>query len=423
MSFEKIENSHLNESFYRIKHSSGLTVIVYPKKGFTSSYAIIGTNFGSINSRFISNGEEITVPDGTAHYLEHKLFESEDGDAFEKYAKTGASANAYTSFDRTCYNFSCTDRFYESLEILLELVQSPYFTKETIAKEQGIISQEIKMYDDDSDWKVRMNLMQALYKNHPINIDIAGSVESIAEITPEILYKCYDSYYKLDSMVLCVVGNVDPEKVLKIVDDNIKIRENTDTKSIFPEEPYEVAEKYIEQKMSVSIPMFEIGFKTKPNDDLPFVEENIMRRIMLSAFSGDCSSLYRRLLDKGLVNSTFCYATMIGKGYRSIIFNSESRNPDEAAKEILESVRELHEKGISEEDFEMVKRGIYGSTAKSFDKLSNIASGIISSEFFGYKYFDLVDKIETITVEDVNKFLKNIIDPENYAVSVIRCID
>lgn len=266
MEFTKIENKRINEEYYRMEHSSGLTLLVYPKKGFNSAYASIGTKFGSIYSKFIYNGREITVPDGTAHYLEHKLFESEDGDAFSKYAKTGASANAFTSFDKTCYLFSCTDKFKESLEILIDLVQSPYFTKETVAKEQGIISQEIKMYDDSPDWRVMMNLFQGLYHNHPINIDIAGSVESIAEITPEILYECYNSYYNLHNMVMTVVGGVDPAEVLKIVDEKIKPSEKVDTKVIFPEEPYKVAKNYTEQVLPVTVPMFELGFKEGNTD-------------------------------------------------------------------------------------------------------------------------------------------------------------
>ena len=222
MNFELIENKRIGEKYYKLHHKSGLTIIVYPKEGFNSTYAQIGTNFGSINNHFITNGRKIKVPDGTAHYLEHKLFESEEGDAFTQYAKTGALANAYTSFEKTCYLFSCTEKFRESLEILLDLVQSPYFTPETVAKEQGIIGQEIKMYDDSPDWRVMMNLQQAMYHNNPINIDIAGTVETIAEITPEILYDCYNSYYNLNNMVMCIAGRVSPEEVLEIADRKLK---------------------------------------------------------------------------------------------------------------------------------------------------------------------------------------------------------
>ena len=195
MDIKEIKSVALAERYYKVKHDSGLTIYVYPKEGYSSTYAIFGTKYGSINNCFkVDNGETVSVPDGIAHYLEHKLFESEDGDAFSRYAKTGANANAYTSFDKTCYLFSCTDNFEESLEILLDFVQSPYFTKETVAKEQGIIGQEIKMYDDSPSWRVMFNMLMNMYKTHPVRIDIAGTVESIAKITPEYLYTCYNTY-------------------------------------------------------------------------------------------------------------------------------------------------------------------------------------------------------------------------------------
>ena len=197
MQVKEFVSEKLREKYYEIEHSSGLRIFVLPKEGYRSTYAIIGTPFGSINTEFDLKDGKVRVPDGIAHYLEHKLFESEDGDAFAKYAETGANANAYTSFDKTCYLFNCTEQFEKSLSILLELVTSPYFTEETVAKEQGIIGQEIKMYEDSPEWRVLFNLLGAMYHNHPVKVDIAGSIESIAEITPESLYTCYNSYYNL----------------------------------------------------------------------------------------------------------------------------------------------------------------------------------------------------------------------------------
>ncbi len=203
MSVQEIKSQLTGDKYYKVKHKSGLNIYVYEKEGYNSTYAVFGTRYGSINTTFSSNGgEKMTVPDGIAHYLEHKLFECEDGDAFAKYAKTGANANAFTSFDKTCYLFSTTDNFKESLEILLDFVQRPYFTEETVAKEQGIIGQEIKMYDDSPEWRVMFNLLEIMYHNHPVKIDIAGTVESIAKITPELLYKCYNTFYNLTNMAL-----------------------------------------------------------------------------------------------------------------------------------------------------------------------------------------------------------------------------
>ncbi len=423
MNFTEIENQRLGEKYYKLRHSSGLTVIVYPKDGFNSTYAVIGTHFGSINSEFIHNGKKIKVPDGTAHYLEHKLFESEDGDAFSKYAKTGASANAYTSFNTTCYLFSCTDKFEESLEILIDLVQSPYFTKETVAKEQGIIGQEIKMYEDSPDWKVMMNLLQAMYQNHPINIDIAGTVDTIANITPETLYECYNSYYNLNNMVMCIAGNVTPNQVLEIIDRKLKINEKLDTHTVFPDEPYEVGKKYVEQKLPVAVPMFEMGFKENASETPAEIKEAVCTDIILTAFSGESSPLYRKLTDKKLINSTFDSEYLEGSGYRAVIFSGESQNPRLVAETILDAVKELHKTGISEEDFQRAKRSVYGRTLGAFDSPSSVATGIINSHFYSREIFESVECIASITLDDVNSRLKDELDPENYALSVVTGID
>ena len=218
-----IKNEVLNEGYYEIDSDSGLKIFVYPKPKHNSTYAIFGTKYGSIDCAFkIDDSETVKVPEGITHYLEHKLFESEDGDAFSKYAKTGASANAYTSFDKTCYLFSTGDNFDESLKILLDFVQQPYFTEQTVQKEQGIIGQEITMYDDDPGWRVYFNLLRAIYHKNPVRIDIAGTIESISHINAELLYKCYNSFYNLHNMVLVVCGNVTPEQVLSIANERLK---------------------------------------------------------------------------------------------------------------------------------------------------------------------------------------------------------
>ena len=414
------ENKKLKESYYRIKHSSGLTLLVFPKKGYNSVYASIGTKFGSIYSSFMSDGRKITVPDGTAHYLEHKLFESEDGDAFSKYAKTGASANAYTSFDTTCYLFSCTDHFRQSLEILIDLIQSPYFTKETVAKEQGIISQEIKMYDDSPDWRVMMNLLMGMYKEHPINKDIAGTVETIAEITPEILYDCYNSYYNLNNMVMAVSGGVDPYEVLEIIDKKIKPDKPVETSIILPEEPYGVARGYTQQILPVTVPLFELGFKEACGRESASGKELICTSILLDMFIGESSSLYRELTDKKLINSGFGSEYMEGLGYRSVILSGESRDPSEVSRIIREAAAELHHTGIDEQALERSKRAVYGRMVSTFDSKQAIAAELINGEFYGREIFEPVDILEKLTADDINSRLRDQLDPENTCLSVVK---
>ncbi|MCL2694636.1 MAG: insulinase family protein, partial [Oscillospiraceae bacterium] len=234
-----IKNRRVGEEYRVIKHPSGLTICLYPMKGFESAYALFAAKYGSVDVTFKTNedGDFVTVPAGIAHYLEHKLFENDECDAFQLYAKTGANANAFTSFDKTAYLFSCSQKFEENLRILLSFVQEPYFTDESVAKEQGIIAQEIRMMEDDPGWRVFYNGLQAVYHNNPVRIDIGGTVESIAEIDKELLYRCYKTFYNLNNMVLSIAGNFDVEKTLEICDELLKPTPDLGLEAVFPKEP------------------------------------------------------------------------------------------------------------------------------------------------------------------------------------------
>ena len=238
MKINQITNEKLGETVYTAVHPSGLEIRVMPKKGYDSAYAVFGVKYGSIDTAVKNeSGEFETIPEGTAHFLEHKLFESEELDAFERFAKTGASANAYTSFDKTCYLFSCSGNFKQNLDILLDFVRHPYFTQKTVEKEQGIIGQEIRMYRDVPDWRVLFNLLCAMYKNHPVRIDIAGTEESIAEISADLLYKCYENFYNLGNMALAVAGNVTVEEVIESAD-----------RLLTKDEEFSIDRKFIEEE-------------------------------------------------------------------------------------------------------------------------------------------------------------------------------
>ena len=270
MNKEIVSSPALGEQFQRVEHPSGLTILLCPMEGYSTAYAMFAAKVGSIDTTFKTQHEEdfVEVPPGIAHFLEHKMFECEDGDAFAKYAKTGASANAFTSFDRTAYLFSCTGNFRESMEILLDFVSRPYFTPETVQKEQGIIGQEIRMYDDDPGWRSLFNLLQALYHVNPVRLDIAGTTDSIAEITDQLLYRCYHTFYSLGNMVLTVAGNFRPEDVLEAADKILKKGEDIRIQWRKAQEPREVAQSYVEQPLSVSTPLFQLGFKGTAGDSL-----------------------------------------------------------------------------------------------------------------------------------------------------------
>ncbi len=418
MQIKEFKSERLREKYYEIEHSSGLRIFVLPKEGYRSTYAIIGTPFGSINTQFELKEGKVTVPDGIAHYLEHKLFESEDGDAFSKYAETGANANAYTSFDKTCYLFNCTEQFSKSLSILLELVTSPYFTKETVAKEQGIIGQEIKMYEDSPEWRVLFNLLGAMYHNHPVRVDIAGSIESIAEITPESLYTCYNSYYNLHNMALSVVGNVDIDEVLEICDKYLKEQENAEVISLFPDEPYEIKESYVEQIFPVAVPIFNFGFKLK-GDRLHTEEELANLDVLLFMLASSTSPMYRELMDKELINSTFSYEMFEGGGYSAILFSGESRDPQKVSKIIKAYFDKAKAEGLLETDFIDAKKATYGDALSSLNSVDTVANMLEDFYFSKRKIFDYYDAIGNADISKAQKLLAEI-DTENSALSVVK---
>ncbi len=419
MNIKEIKSQRIGDSYYKINHPSGLTIYVYPKEGYNSAYAIFGTKYGSVNTCFsVDDGEKITVPDGIAHYLEHKLFESEDGDAFVRYAKTGANANAYTSFEKTCYLFSCTDKFDESLEILLDFVQDPYFTAQTVAKEQGIIGQEIKMYDDSADWRVMFNMLEGMYKNHPVKIDIAGTVESIAEITAEKLYDVYNVFYNLNNMVLCVSGNVTVEQVLKTADKMLKPCEKHEITNYFEDEPYEICKPYVEQSFPVSMPLFNLGFKEKA-DCLLDEKKTAQTDILLSMLASQSSVLYRNLMDANLINSSFSYELFEGPGYCSVIFGGESREPKQAAEMIKQYISKLKEEGLNKEDFELAQKDVYGDIISSLNSVSSISNTITDYHFCDNELFTYIDAVAETTFEDVCNRLDEMLDVNNCTLSVV----
>lgn len=418
---EEIKCNITEDKYYKVHHKSGLTIYIYPKEGFKSTYALFGAKYGSINTTFVKdNGEQVVVPDGIAHYLEHKLFECEDGDAFVKYAKTGASANAYTSFDKTCYLFSCSDNFEESLKILLEFVQEPYFTEETVQKEQGIIGQEIRMYDDDPSWRVMFNLLGAMYHTHPVKIDIAGTVESIAKITPQKLYDCYNGFYNLNNMALVVVGGCAKlDLIIDMANKYLKDSPVKDVSSTFPTEPEGVITDYVEQKFPVSVPMFHLGFKEDVKKERLTNKEMAESAILLFAVASGSSELYKILEDKGLINNTFDYEHFEGPFYSSVFFGGESTNPKEASKIIREYIDNLCKTGISSNDFEIAKKAVYGEGISSLNRNETIANIIMDGDFSNREIFNYLEEVKATTLEDVNRRLLEQLDSTKSSLSVI----
>lgn len=419
----EIKNELLDEKCYHIVHPTGLNIYVMPKPGYSGTYAVFGTNYGSIDTKILNkNGEVEDIPEGTAHFLEHKLFESEDLDAFARYAKTGANANAYTSFDTTCYLFSCTGDFAASLRILLDFVQSPYFTEQTVAKEQGIIGQEITMYKDVADWEVLFNLLRALYHSHPVRIDIAGTVESIAQISAQTLYDCYNNFYNLNNMVLAVAGNVDVDEIVSICDELLKPCDEFRFERKPHDEPESIVQNYIEEKLSVAAPIFSFGYKESYGLPKRSLKQRIAASILLEMLAGTTSELYNSLLEQELINTSFGFEQFTGFGYAATFFSGESKNPEEVARQINSYISKVRSKGIDANAFERTRRKLYGRAVMSFNDIDEVANDLVGAHFDGTGVFDDIEIYRTITVDDVKEVLDNTMREEYAALSVIKPI-
>lgn len=417
----EVKNERLSESYFEIDHPSGLKILVYPKPGYKSAYAVFGTRYGSIDTQFRLPEDEdfTTVPEGIAHFLEHKLFESEELDAFQRYAETGASANAYTSFDKTCYLFSCTGNFKASLEILLDFVMHPYFTAATVQKEQGIIGQEIRMCRDEPGWEALFQLLRAMYKNHPVRIDIAGIEESISHITADLLYKCYHTFYNLSNMVLCVAGGVTAEDVLEVADRLLPVQKPVKIERKFHEEPRGVNTPYVEETLAVASPIFSLGFKESITTPERTLREILLSRIVLEAVCGKTTPFYTELLEAGLINTSFDYEYFCGYGYAATIFTGESPDAKEVQTRLIARIRDLQETGIGEADFERIRKKLYGRAVMAFNDIDGIANAMVAAHFCGEGLFDEVETLGALTLDEANERLRRSIDTTSAALAVI----
>lgn len=417
----------LREKYYYIKHKSGLDIYVFPKK-MASSYALFATKYGSIDSRFKKKGdtEFIEVPNGIAHFLEHKMFENEDGeDTFAKFARTGAQANAYTSFNITAYLFSATERFYESLDILLDYVTHPYFTKENVDKEQGIIAQEIRMGEDHPGRVLTFGMLKAMYEHHNINIDIAGTVESIAQITPELLYSCYNTFYNLNNMALCVCGDVDVDNVLACADRNLKEAEPFDVISEAKPETPEVYKKRFTANMQVSMPMYAIGIKDIEisADPIERMKKNAAISVISDMLFGKSSGFFNRLYDNGTVSGSIDLWAEHNRSYSFISLSGEANDPEEVYNEFLKLVEETKLKGLDREEFVRCKRVMYAGLVKSFDSTEEIANNFLGYAFDEGDILDFTDIMGKLDYEYTDDLFKAMFKEDYYTLSTVYPIE
>ena len=428
----------LNEKVYFEHLKNGLDIIIVPKKGATNYYAMYATHFGSLNDKFkVPGDEEITVvPDGVAHFLAHKLFEESDGvNALDKLSKIGANANAYTTFNHTAYLFSCNDRFDEAFDILLKFVQNPYLTEENVEKEKGIIGQEIRMYDDDPDWQVFFQLLHAMFgEAHAATKDIAGTVETISQITPEILYKCYNTFYDPSNMVICVAGDVDPEKILTKIKESVKgDTEKSKIERYYGEMPKTVYKKKVEKEMDVSIPMAVLGFRDKnfinvceagyKNENIDLVKRSVAIQILLSIIAGESSDTYDELYNMGAIIEPISIDYTFEEDYAYSSFAFESNQTTKVVERIKQEIVKLKDNGIKDEVFQRTKKRLYGEYAKLFNDATNIARIFTSDYFKGINSFRYIDAYQTIDKEYVQNVLNEHFDFENMAISIVKPLE
>lgn len=417
-----IEYEQLQETLYHEKMSNGLDVYVLPKKGFNKTYAVFTTKYGSIDNRFVPLGknEMVHVPDGIAHFLEHKLFEKADGDVFQDFSKQGASANAFTSFTRTAYLFSSTSNVERNLETLIDFVQDPYFTEKTVEKEKGIIGQEINMYDDNPDWRLYFGVIENMYKEHPVRIDIAGTVESISHITKDLLYECYETFYHPSNMLLFIVGPVDPEAIISQVRENQGKKPYTDQPEIKRKEVKEqeaVFRKEKEIKMNVQGPKCLVGLKSKNPFKLgkELLKHELSMNLLLEALFGKSSAQYESLYEKGYIDETFSFDFTAEYGFGFAAIGGDTPEPDQLAEDISSMLLRAGEL-ITAEKIELARKKKIGTFLKALNSPEYIANQFTRYAFLDMSLFDVVTVLEQITLEDVQNVIQEEISADRLTV-------
>ena len=411
----------LDEEVFWDKLPNGLTLAVVPRPGFQKKLAYFVTDHGSIHTEFSMDGKAYTAPAGVAHYLEHKLFDMPRGEVSAEFAALGANPNAFTSYDMTAYYFTCTENFEQCLSLLLEFVSTPYFTEESVAKEQGIIGQEIDMTADNPDTRVFENLMAAMYQTHPIRVPILGSRETIAQITPQVLHDCHKALYNPENMILCVVGDVDPDGVRELA--CRVLPQSRDTKSKTRncwQEKMTCVQPEIYDAMEISMPTFQLGFKCEA---LEKGEEAIRREIIgdlaAEALFGESSPLYLELYERGLIDSSFGGGFEMVEGMSMLTASGDSDDPRAVRDAILERAKVLAEQGIEEADFMRMKRSALGRRIRDLDSFDSICFRLCAYHFSGFDYFRFPAVYQTVGIGDIREFLGRVVTGERCSLSVI----
>ncbi|PIC71861.1 peptidase M16 [Sporosarcina sp. P2] len=421
---KEVNFDQLQEKIYTETLDNGLKVVILPKRGFSKTFVTFTTKYGSIDRTFKPHGKDelITVPDGIAHFLEHKMFEKEDGDVFQKFSLNGASANAYTTFGRTAYLFSATNKLKENTKILLDFVQQPYFTKQTVDKEKGIIAQEITMYDDQPDWRLYFGTIENLYENHPVKIDIAGTVESIQDITAEHLYTCYETFYHPSNMLLFIVGAVKPEEMMEFIKEDQAKKSFDKPEAIerqFPTESTEVDVSERTLTMDVSKPKLNIGMKCNKVDlqGQEMLEAELSANLVLDSLFGRTSAFYEKANAEGLVDESFSYEFTMEEGYGFAMVGSDTDEPERLEKLIRHTIKDAKSNWpVLEEDLNRMRRKKIGQFMRSLNSIEFIANQYTRYEFNEMNLFDVVPTLEKLSMDKLKEAFAMFSDDNSYTI-------
>ena len=419
---KRLDYPQLNETLYRETLPNGLTVAVVPRRGFSKKLAYFVTDYGSIHTRYRFAGGEWEAPAGVAHYLEHKMFDLPGRDVSAEFAELGASVNAFTSYDMTAYYFSCTERFEDCLKLLLEFVSTPYFTEESVAKEQSIIGQEIGMNEDDPNTRVFEWLMEAMYGKHPIRIPILGTPDTISRITAQTLYDCHRAFYAPGNMILCVIGDVDPVQVLYTAMDNLpwdaaplgeKIRDWA--------EPMAVLEPQVTHRMEVAMPTFSMGWKCEPTvPGEAAIRQEVVGDLAAEALFGESSELYLELYEKGLIDSSFGGGFETVDGMAMLTCSGDSDHPEAVRDAILARAEEIVRDGVPQADFLRMKRSALGRRVRDLDSFDSTCFRVCAYHFSGFDYFGFPAVYAAVEPEEIRGFLRQTVTPQRCALSVVE---
>jgi len=416
------EYPQLDERMYRKQLSNGLTLKVVPRKGFQKKLAYFVTDYGSIHTDYTLDGKAYRSPAGVAHYLEHKLFDMPRGEVSAEFAALGANPNAFTSYDMTAYYFSCTDNFEACLRLLLEFVSTPYFTDESVAKEQGIIGQEIDMTADSPDTRVFENLMEAMYSSHPIRVPILGDRESIAAITPQILTDCHRAFYDPSNMILCVIGDVDAEEVERIAVQMLGSEKRSAGQKLRPwKETVTCEKKEVTAKMEVAMPMFQLGFKCESiGSGEQAVRQEMIGDLAAEALFGESSRLYLELYEEGLIDSSFGGGFETVDGMAMLTASGDSDDPRGVREAIISRAKELLRCGIEEADFLRMKRSALGRRIRDLDSFDSTCFRLCAYHFSQFDYFDFPRVFASVEAREVLEFINCVVTRERCCLSVIE---